>query len=147
MNITREEILKNYSTGVIQECPLELEKNLQILLLKLNAFRKIYGKPMVVSSGYRDIARNKNVGGAKKSNHMLCLACDFIDIDGSLDRFCVDNIHLLKKCGLYLEHPKWTKGWCHLQVIPPSSNNVIFIPSNSAPPKNKHDSEFDLLKI
>lgn len=124
--ITREEVLM----GRDKEYPLtpEIENNLNKLLIALNKFRHIYGKPMKVSSGYRPAAINAKVGGAKKSNHMLCLACDFVDTDGKLDKFCINNLHVLEECGLYLEDPKYTKGWCHLQAIAPRSNNRVFIP-------------------
>lgn len=124
--ITRDEVLM----GRDKDSPLtkELETNLTKLLMALNAFRKIYGKPMVVSSGYRPEAVNAATpGAAKHSNHMICLACDFKD-DGKLDQYCVDNQDVLEKCGLYLEDPAHTPGWTHLQCVPPRSGNRIFIP-------------------
>lgn len=128
-----------------KEYPLtpQLERNLNELLLRINKFRNIYGKPMFVSSGYRPLALNKKAGGAKKSNHMSCLACDFVDSDGLLDSYCITHLDVLKDCGLYLEHPKWTKGWCHLEIIPPPiSGNRVFIPSNQEPTKDKLDLKF-----
>ena len=79
--ITREEVLM----GRDRTHPLspDLEANLANLLICLNKFRKEYGKPMRVSSGYRPAAINSKVGGAKKSAHMTCEACDFVDTDGS----------------------------------------------------------------
>ena len=94
--IIREEILMNRD----KEFPLtqELEANLSKLLEALNKFRKIYDKPMIVSSGYRPSIFNQKAGAAKKSNHMLCLACDFIDMDSSLDAYCVANENILEEC-------------------------------------------------
>lgn len=107
----------------------EQEKNLEQLLECLNKFRKIYGKPMIVSSGYRPEAINKNVkGAAKKSNHIMCLACDFKDLDGSLDEWCLQNLDVLEECGLYLESPLHTPTWCHLQCKSPKSGRRVFIP-------------------
>lgn len=145
MSITQDEILM----GREKEFPLtvELEKNIYILLKALNQFREIYGKPMRVSSGYRPGDFNKYAGGAKKSNHTICLACDFVDLDSSLDSYCVANQDILEQCGLYLEHPKWTKTWCHLQVIKPASGKRIFIPSTQEPPVSKHDMLFDSLRV
>lgn len=106
----------------------ELRHNLeQRLLPALNRFRTAYGLPMIVSSGYRPPAINQATeGAAKRSNHMLCLACDFVDKDSSLAKFCLDNLALLEKCGLYLEHPKHTPGWVHLQCVAPGSGNRVF---------------------
>lgn len=107
----------------------ELEQNLQKLLEALNLFRSLYGKPMTVTSGYRPSAINANVpGAAKKSAHMSCQACDFRDLDGSLDKYCMDNQYILQQCGLYLEHPDSTPGWTHLQIRVPGSGNRVFKP-------------------
>lgn len=139
--ITRAEILM----GRDKEFPLniELEKNLERLLDSINKFRKFYGRPMIVSSGYRPGYYNKAAGGAKSSNHMFCLACDFVDKDSSIDRFCTKNTDILRRCGLYIEHPRWTKGWCHMQVSIPASKRRIFIPYSEEPSPDKHDEMFD----
>lgn len=140
MAITRAEVLmgrdKTYPLNVEQEA------NLQQLLKALNLFRQMYGKPMHVTSGYRPAAINANVpGAAKKSAHMSCQACDFRDIDGSLAKYCLDNLYILEQCGLYLEDPRWTRikdkngkivsGWTHLQTR--ATNKRVFIPSSSTP--------------
>lgn len=125
--ISRDEVLM----GREKLYPLtpEQETNLTHLLDCLNQFRTIYGKPMTVSSGYRPEAINSTVpGSAKKSNHIMCLACDFKDLDGSLDKYCLDNLDVLKKCGLYLEDPASTSSWTHLQAIAPKSGNRVFKP-------------------
>lgn len=117
MHITRDEILMNRD----RQYPLtpELEANLAKLLECLNKFREIYGKPMEVTSGYRPEAVNSQVSNAaKNSSHVVCMACDFADVDGSLDKYCLKNIQVLIDCGLYLENPVNTPGWCHLQIRP-----------------------------
>lgn len=127
MAISRNEVLM----GREKAYPLtqEQEDNLEKLLECLNKFREAYGKPMVVSSGYRPEAINAATkGAAKKSNHIMCLACDFKDLDGSLDQWCMDNLSVLIDLGLYLESPQHTPGWCHLQCVPPKSGARIFIP-------------------
>lgn len=106
----------------------ELEANLERLLTALNAFRKAYGKPMVVSSGYRPAAINASVGGAKASNHVVCLACDFRDTDGALAAWCLSRLEVLESCGLWIESPALTAGWIHLQAVPPRSGARVFRP-------------------
>jgi hypothetical protein len=118
--ISRDEILKG------QECPSNLEGNLQGLLLALNRFRAAYGKPMIVNSGYRSPEHNASVGGRPGSAHVLCQAADFRDPTGSLASFCLENVQLLEHCGLWLESPSYTKGWVHLQTRP--ALHRVFIP-------------------
>lgn len=122
--ITREEILM----GRQRDYPLslELERNLDDLHAALNAFRAIYGKPMLVTSGYRPGHYNDYAGGSKSSAHLVCLACDFADVSGELDAFCMENQDILEACGLYLEHPDATPGWCHLDMK--ERKNRVFRP-------------------
>lgn len=122
--IARDEILM----GRDKEFPLspELEANLAKLLVALNKFRALYGKPMTVSSGYRPGYYNEQAKGAKNSNHIICQACDFADHDGFLDAYCMHNQGLLEQCGLWLESPEHTNGWCHLDISP--RKNRVFIP-------------------
>jgi hypothetical protein len=124
--IDRSEILM----GRDVEYPLTptLETNLKTLLTALNGFRSVYGIPMVVSSGYRPGKYNTAAHGAKNSSHLTCQACDFRDPDGSLDQYCLDNLPLLEKLGLWLESPDSTPGWCHLQVRPISTGHRVFVP-------------------
>ena len=51
------------------------------LLNVIRAVEKHFGKPLVVTSGYRDPDHNRMVGGAEESMHKTCDAAD-IQIDG-----------------------------------------------------------------
>lgn len=104
--------------------PLDSEMfyNLLDLLPRINLIRFLYGKPLVVSSGYRPESVNKAIGGAKKSNHMVCKAVDFKDSDGSFAKWCLANMDSIKKAGLYMESPDKTVGWVHLQSTPTLNN-------------------------
>ncbi len=127
--ITKQELLMGRDKTNATEYSQEISDNLDKLLVALNKFRSAFGKPMTASSGWRPPSVNANVpGAAKKSNHMLGLACDFKDTDGALDAFCVANQKILEDCGLYLESPGSTPGWCHLQCISPKSGKRIFQP-------------------
>ena len=146
---TRQEFLM----GRDKEYPLDLELafNMADTLAALNYIRGRYGKPLVGSSGYRPGKYNVAAGGADNSSHKLCLAEDFHDepalkvmpstpifgkycIDGQpyflgeFGAWCLTNMEELKKAGLYMEHPAYTKGWVHLQKRPTSSGNRVFIP-------------------
>lgn len=124
--ISRDEVLM----GRDAQYPLtsQLEANLTGLLAALNQFRAAYGIPMIVSSGYRPGPYNSAAGGATNSPHLVCMACDFHDPDGTLDQYCLNNLELLEKCGLWLESPGHTPGWCHLQTRVIPSGNRVFIP-------------------
>lgn len=122
--ITRTEVLM----GRDKEFPLTpaLETNLSKLLIALNKVRAAYGKPMKVSSGYRPGRYNTAAKGAKASAHITCQACDFSDPTGDLDAWCMQNLALLSSCGLRLEHPDSTPGWCHLDIK--FNGKVVFKP-------------------
>lgn len=46
------------------------------LIVRLNAIRSRFGKPIIVNSGYRSPEHNKAVGGVKNSFHVQGLAAD-----------------------------------------------------------------------
>ncbi len=104
------------------------EVNLGKLLDALNKFRLIYGKPMVVSSGYRSPEHNRKVGGAPNSSHLTCEACDFRDASRELSNWCLANLDVLEECGLYMENPAVTTTWVHLQTRRPGSGKRVFDP-------------------
>lgn len=118
MNITKAEILMGRDKTYAVDYTQEISDNIDKLLPALNLFREAYGIAMVVSSGWRPESINKSVGGASKSNHMIGLACDFKDHDGKITEFALkmDQEGKLKEWGLWLENPKNTPGWCHLDV-------------------------------
>lgn len=129
--ITRDEVLK----GRDRDYPLdsELEQNLTRLLDAVNKIRKEWGKPLIVTSGYRPGHYNKSARGAKRSAHMTCEAVDFRDPDGEFGKWCLANLKLLEEAGLYMESPIYTheppaKRWIHLQIRAPKSGNRVFIP-------------------
>lgn len=120
--ITREEILKG------QECPPELEQNLEHHLICLNKFRAIYGIPMYCTSGLRSLEHNIVIGGKPGSAHLSAQASDWLDDKGDIKAFIASRPDTLEECGLYMEDPLHTPTWCHLQSRPPVSNKRIFIP-------------------
>lgn len=121
--ITRKEVLMDREV----EFPLtpEMETNVYNLLVALNKLRVDYGKPMVVTSGYRPGHYNTDAGGAKGSAHLTCQACDFADAEGKIDSWCMANLDRLAKYGLWLEAPAYTQGWSHLQIRPIAGTRVF----------------------
>ena len=58
----------------------------QDLLVMIDRARALYGKPIVVTSGFRTESHNKKVGGVKSSSHLKGLAID-VACKRSKDRF------------------------------------------------------------
>ena len=48
--------------------------------------RDIYGKPITITSGYRDPKTNRRIGGAIRSQHLTGRALDIFPSDGNLNR-------------------------------------------------------------
>jgi hypothetical protein len=63
--------------GIDNEPPAEIVVNLRRLAVVLEEVRALLDAPVLVSSGYRSVALNRAVGGAKNSAHVRGLAVDF----------------------------------------------------------------------
>ena len=107
----------------------EIAANLNKLLTALNEVRKVYGKPMIINSGLRSEADQQRINPkAPKSKHLLGLAADIRDTDGSFWAWCMVNMDLMVKLGIYFEDKKSTPTWVHMQVAVPASGKRIFLP-------------------
>lgn len=113
--------------------PPAVAKNFEILFERMNEVRQAWGKPMIVTSGLRSdekqaelIAQGKS--RAIHSKHLAGAACDILDRDGELAEWCLANEDVLRRIGLWCEHPDYTKGWVHFQIMAPKSGRRFFIP-------------------
>ena len=68
-------------------------------------------------------------GSAANSLHMSGQAVDIADDDGVLRKWCADHLGDLTDIGLYMEDPRTTPTWLHVQTKPPASGHVVFIPN------------------
>lgn len=84
--------------------------NLNYTLTRLNEIRESYGKPIIISSGYRCKALNEAIGGVNDSKHQEGLAVD-LKWDSDLVNYMIDNCSFDK---LIREKSGNTK-WIHLQ--------------------------------
>jgi hypothetical protein len=107
--------------AVHAECTEEVKKNAQVLCDKVNTLLAACGiKSCVVNSGFRTSDANKGIANAaKKSAHMVGMAVDLADANGSVFKtiyeWCKkDNWVLCKKLGLWLEDKASTPTWCHI---------------------------------
>lgn len=137
--ITLEDYFEKMSRVEGATPPPSVVENATNLLIKVNklldAVFSITGIEAAqirkVNSGWRTPSYNAGISNAApKSKHMTGDAIDIADPDGDLDSFLAtkEGIKLLIEYGLYIESPLATKGWTHLQQLPPRSGKRIFIP-------------------
>lgn len=143
--ISKSELLKGRDLQYPGDYTQEISDNLDQLLLAINPVRTAWNKPMNVTSGWRPPSINgATPGAAAKSKHMLGLAVDIADPDGSLWAWVLQNLALMQQLGLYLEDKRWTPGWVHFGLGPPASGKRIFIPSaNRATAPDAWDGHYD----
>lgn len=109
----------------------EVRENGLDLVTRVNYFFKDVGYPKTLraSSGFRPSEVNaKTKGASKKSGHMRGESIDLEDPARELALICLSNLKLLEKHGLWMEDPKYTHGWVHLQKYAPKSGKQVFIP-------------------
>lgn len=123
-----EKTVSEYLMGRQKDLTFNLLDNALDTVERVNKLLNMFGQDRKITSGYRTATINAAAGGAKKSNHMICKACDLEDKDGALDAWCMANLTYLEGIGLWLEHPDATQGWCHVQTVPPKSGNRVFRP-------------------
>ena len=110
-----------------------IDKNLAILLVRMNEVRAAYGKPMIVTSGLRSETQQLELVQQGKSNsihskHEAGAACDIYDPDGELKKWVLDNVKILEVSGLWCEDFTSTPNWVHFQCLAPASGNRFFKP-------------------
>ena len=82
------------------------------MLDKLNAIRKEFGRPILISSGARCPAHNSKVGGAPSSYHMKGQAVDMVRTP-ELEKFM---IAALPRFNLRMESLDTTPTWIHIDL-------------------------------
>ena len=84
--------------------------NLHWIMTRLDDIREAWGKPIIITSGYRCEELNKAVGGVTTSYHQLGLAVD-IKWNQKLFNFIRDNFKFDK----LIEERSGSGKWIHLQ--------------------------------
>jgi hypothetical protein len=84
-----------------------------------------------VASGWRPRGINaRTQNAAVDSNHLTARACDLQDTpERKFARWCLRNLGVLERIGLWMEDPQWTPSWVHLQTVPPGSGRRVYRPS------------------
>lgn len=107
----------------------QIEAQAAITVKRANQLLDAFGEPRGVNSGWRPPEVNAATpGAAPYSRHVTAQAVDLHDPEGDLDEWCLAHPDVLTSIGLWQEHPASTKGWCHLQTVPPKSGNRVFYP-------------------
>jgi len=105
----------------IDEVSFEITLNLEELKRRINIIRAAWGKPMIVTSGYRNLQDQKRINPkAMKSKHMMGCAVDIADPKGELYAWLQQNPMLLEAVDLYCElgTVDGPKKWVHFQSKP-----------------------------
>lgn len=107
----------------------DLRQNAAQTVARANVLLQAFGEERKVRSGWRPAVVNAGIpNAAPKSKHMTCQAIDIDDPEGDLDEWCMEHQDVLESIGLWQEFPGATKGWCHVQIVPPKSGKRVFYP-------------------
>lgn len=120
--ISLEEYIQSYRTAGLS-ISQEMLDNAITLISRVNRFMDSFGERRSLYNGWKPA-----IDGNPNSRFKTMQAIAILDYDGDLDQYCMDNQKLLEACGLWAEHPATTRGWCHLQCVPPKSGRRIFYP-------------------
>lgn len=105
------------------------EENLQRLFSAVSELKSLCKIPFIITSGVRTPQDQLRINPVvKRSAHLTGEAVDISDVDGAIYAFCLDNMGLLIRLGIYLELRTYTPRWVHMQTRAPKSGNRIFIP-------------------
>ena len=130
MAISKKELLMGRDVQYASDYTQDISDNLDKLLIPINKIRDLWNTPMTVNSGWRPPSVNASTpGAALSSKHMLGLAVDISDTDGSLWTWVLQNLQLMSDLGIFIEDRRWTKSWVHFQLGQPKSGHRIFVPS------------------
>ena len=119
-----------------EELTNEIMANAQVTVERVNDLLQRANRSDIheVRSGWRPQGINDvTANSAAHSRHLTGQAVDLPDTDRNLATWCVDNLDDLEAVGLWMEDPRWTPTWVHLQIVPPRSEKTVYIPSSKPP--------------
>ena len=97
MKLTENFSLHEFRCRDGSDVPDEYMENVKELAENLQVLRDKIGKPITVISGYRSLAYNKKIDGARRSQHLLAKAGDLIVKDMTPDAVKAVIIELIKE--------------------------------------------------
>lgn len=99
-----------------------VKNNLTILASNLEVLRKLLGKALIISSGYRCPKLNTVIGGARDSAHMTGYAADFICPSfGTPDQIA----KAIKASNIELDQCIMEGTWVHVSYAPTKRNQYL----------------------
>lgn len=102
--------------------PADINRIANIIRLaeSLDYLRGYFGKPIIVTSGYRSKEVNEKVGGVKTSHHTMGLAADITakDFEG-LKKAVLANVNHYDQIIIY-------KNFIHISIAPQMRHQVIY---------------------
>lgn len=99
-----------------------LDNMLELIVNCLQPIREKLGKPMICTSGFRNNALNKLVGGAQNSQHTKGQACDFV-VNGMTP---MQVVEFIKNSGVeYDELINEYNQWTHISYNKGNNRNQI----------------------
>ena len=107
----------------------EVKDNLNKLIDNvLDPLRELYGKPIIVNSGYRCIKLNKAVGGAKNSQHLVGQASDIRTVQNTKESN-KELFDLIKNSQLPFDQliNEYDYNWVHVSYSPRNRRQVLTI--------------------
>lgn len=119
-------------------CSAEVRRNAADTVDKTNQLKMLAAQDGIVftddatevASGWRPESINECTSNAGKlSSHIDACGLDTRDPLRLFARWCLRNLDKLEKIGLWMEDPRWTPTWVHLQTRPPQSGKRVYIPS------------------
>lgn len=128
MKFTRKELLsagsRKWKESGIDAVTL---RNTDEMVARLNKLG--YGPSMRASSFLRSLEDQKRINPkALGSSHLYGAAVDIADPEGKFAAWLLIMKEKMVECGLWMENPKYTPGWVHLQMYAPKSFNRVFNP-------------------
>ena len=107
----------------------EVKDNLNALIDNvLDPLRELYGKPIIVNSGYRSFKLNKAVGGAKNSQHLVGQASDIRTVQNTKESN-KELFDLIKNSKLPFDQliNEYDYNWVHVSYSPRNRRQVLTI--------------------
>lgn len=107
----------------------EVKDNLDKLIDNvLDPLRELYGKPIIVNSGYRCTKLNKAIGGAKNSQHLVGQASDIRTVQNTKESN-KELFDLIKNSKLPFDQliNEYDYNWVHVSYSPRNRRQVLTI--------------------
>lgn len=134
-NFTLEELTASSTArqrGILnQPNHQEIDNLFRVCKELLQPIRDVYGKPIIVTSGFRNKALNNAVGGSSTSKHMNGLAVDFKASEGTNKALWDLIIKLRDEGKIEFDQLIWEKGtkkepsWIHIGLTEGKNRNQI----------------------